>query len=125
MTVKVKRVAIFVERMDRALNFYRTLGLEIPASADEEHHVEVEQNGFRLAFDTWEMAEGILGGSGKPTGHRMELAFQFDGREALDESYRRLTAQGYTGYLAPQDTPWGERYAIVKDPDGNLVSMVA
>lgn len=124
MTVKVKRVAIYVERMDRALNFYRTLGLEIPASADEEHHVEVEQDEFRLAFDTWEMAEGILG-SEKPTGHRMELAFQFDGREALDESYRRLTAQGYAGFLAPQDTPWGERYAIVKDPDGNLVSMVA
>lgn len=124
MTVKVKRVAIYVERMDRALNFYRTLGLEIPASADEEHHVEVEQDGFRLAFDTWEMAEGILG-SEKPAGHRMELAFQFDGREALDETYHQLTAQGYTGYLAPQDTPWGERYAIVKDPDDNLVSMVA
>ncbi|MCM3702661.1 VOC family protein [Paenibacillus macerans] len=124
MTVKVKRVAIFVERMERALNFYRTLGLEIPASADEEQHVEVELNGMILAFDTWEMAEGILGGSERPDGHRMEIAFQLDSREALDELYRQLTAKGYTGYLAPQDTPWGEGYAIVKDPDGNLISLV-
>ena len=124
MAVKMKRVAIYVEQMQRALDFYRALGLEIPSSADEEHHVEVEQNGLIFAFDTWEMAEGILG-SARPAGHRMEIAFQFDSREALDELYLQLTAKGYAGYLAPRDTPWGERYAIVHDPDGNLISLVA
>jgi uncharacterized glyoxalase superfamily protein PhnB len=71
------------------------------------------------------MANGILDGCEEPVGHRMEFAFQFDSREALDELYRQLTVKGYTGYREPQDTPWGERYAIVKDPDGNLVSLVA
>jgi uncharacterized glyoxalase superfamily protein PhnB len=107
MTVKLKRVSIFVEQIKRALDFYRMLGLEIPESANEEHHVDVEHNGIRLAFGTWESAKSILDGCEEPVGHRMELAFQFDSREALDELYRQLTAKGYTGYREPQDTPWG------------------
>lgn len=125
MTVKLKRVAIFVEQMQRALDFYRMLGFEIPESANEEHHVEVEQNGVLLAFGTWESAQIILDSPDKPVAHRMELAFQFDSREALDEVYGRLTAQGFIGHREPRDLPWGERYAIVIDPDGNLVSLVA
>ncbi|WP_248930421.1 VOC family protein [Paenibacillus hamazuiensis] len=125
MSVKLKRVAIFVGQMKRALDFYRMLGLEIPENADEEHHVEVEQNGLRLAFGTWESAKVVFDGLEEPVGNRIELAFQFDSREVLDELYRQLTADGYTGCRGPRDTPWGERYAIVKDPDGNLISLVA
>ncbi len=125
MTVKLKRVAIFVEQMKRALDFYRMLGLEIPESANEEHHVEVEHNGIRLAFSTRESAQVVLDGWEEPVGYRIELAFQFDSREALDELYRQLTVHGYIGHRGPRDTPWGERYAIVKDPDGNLISLVA
>ena len=125
MAVKVKRIAIYAEELQRTLDFYRMLGLEIPASANEEHHVEVEHHGLRLAFDTRESAQAVLGSWEGPVGYRMELAFQFDSREALDETYRRLTARGSIGHLEPRDTPWGERYAIVKDPDGNLISLVA
>jgi hypothetical protein len=45
-----------------ALDFYRMLGLEIPESADEENHVEVEQGGLHLAFNTTESVQAILGG---------------------------------------------------------------
>lgn len=125
MTVKLKRVAIFVGQMKRALDFYRMIGLEIPESANEEQHVEVEQSGLRLSFDLWELAKVVFDGLEEPVGNRIELAFQFDSREVLDELYRQLTVHGYIGYRGPWDTPWGERYAIVKDPDGNLISLVA
>lgn len=125
MIVTLKRVSIFVGQMKRSLDFYRLLGLEIPENANEEQHVEVEHHGFRLAFDTQETVQVIFGRWEEPVGYRVELAFQFESHEALDESYRRLTAHGYDGHLEPHDTPWGERYAIVKDPDGNLVSLFA
>ncbi len=38
--------------MKQTLDFYRVLGLDIPESANEEMHVEVNQGGVRLAFDT-------------------------------------------------------------------------
>ncbi|MDR9855475.1 VOC family protein [Paenibacillus sp. VCA1] len=123
--MKLKRIGIFVEEMKRALDFYRLLGFEIPASANEEQHIKVECNGIILAFDTRETVQVILGSFQEPIGNRMEIAFHLDSRETLDESYRRSTSQGYIRHLEPSDAPWGERYAIIKDPDGNLVSLVA
>jgi len=35
-----------------------------------------------------------------------------------------MTLQGYKGHTEPTDTPWGECYAIIKDPDDNLISLV-
>ncbi|CAH1226591.1 VOC family protein [Paenibacillus sp. JJ-223] len=125
MAVKLKRLSIYVKEMKKSLDFYRALGLEIPEKANEEHHFEVPYNDIILSFDTWESAQTILGDQPKPAGYRMELAFQFDSKEALDESYCRLTVRGYEGHFEPNDTPWGERYAIIKDPDGNLISLVA
>ncbi|MBB6637536.1 VOC family protein [Cohnella thailandensis] len=125
MTVKLKRVSIFVEQMQRALDFYRMLGLEIPESANEKHHVDVEHNGLRLSFGTWESAQVMFDGHVEPAGYRMEIAFQFDSRDALDDLYRQMTEHGYIGHREPRDMPWGERFAIVKDPDGNLISLVA
>ena len=48
-------VGIVVADMARALAFYRLLGLDIPAAADAEPHVDVGlPGGLRLAFDTEE-----------------------------------------------------------------------
>jgi len=55
----------------------------------------------------------------------MELAFLCDSREAVDEMYNKITAQGYPGYREPWDAFWGQRYAIVQDPDGNLICLFA
>ncbi|WP_168123662.1 VOC family protein [Paenibacillus sp. HB172176] len=125
MTVKLKRVAIYVEEMKRALDFYRMLGLAIPDGADEAHHVDVEQDGMVFAFDMVESVKSVIEGWEKPAGYRTELAFQLSNSEALDDMYRKLTALGHAGCLEPRDTPWGERYAIITDPDGNLISLVA
>ena len=37
----------------------------------------------------------------------------------------RLTAAGYTTRRAPWDAFWGQRYAVVVDPDGNGVDVFA
>jgi hypothetical protein len=34
-----------------------------------------------------------------------------------------LVALGYDGHKAPWDAPWGQRYALVRDPDGNAVDL--
>ena len=125
MGIKLDMVGIVVKDMKRALDFYRTLGLDIPESADDDMHVEVALGGFRLAFDRQEMIADIYGRWDEPVGHRIELAFACDSRDAVDDVFRRLTGQGYGGYREPWDAVWGQRYAIVQDPDGNLISLFA
>lgn len=123
MGVKLDMVGIVVSDMKRALDFYRLLGLDIPEAANGEHHVEVAGDGVRLAFDTIEIAKSVYGGWEKATGHRIELAFACDDRDALNELYGKMVEHGYEGHREPWDAVWGQRYAIVKDPDGNLISL--
>lgn len=123
MAIKLDMVGIVVKDMKKALEFYRTLGFSIPEKMNEEQHVEVEQDGFRLAFDTQEIAKGVYGSWDEASGHRIELAFLCDGIDALNNLYNQVIDHGYTGVREPWDAEWGQRYAIVKDPDGNLISL--
>ncbi len=61
MAIKLDMVGIVVKNMKESLDFYRVLGFDIPETMNEEPHVEVKQDGFRLAFDKQEMAKEIYG----------------------------------------------------------------
>ncbi|OUS76357.1 glyoxalase [Paenibacillus sp. MY03] len=126
MGIRLDMVGIVTKDMGRALAFYRLLGLSIPENKDNDMHVEVEaQDGVRLAFDKQEMIADIYGGWTEPAGHRIELAFLCGNAQEVDELYQRIVESGYGGHREPWDAVWGQRYAIVQDPDGNLISLFA
>ncbi|MEU8551326.1 VOC family protein [Streptomyces roseoverticillatus] len=127
MSARISLFAVVVEDMARSLEFYRLLGVEIPAEADSAPHVEVVlDGGVRLAWDTaatirsydpqWEAPSG---------GHRVAIAFEFPDTAAVDAKYAELVDAGYEGHLKPWDAVWGQRYAIVKDPDGTVIDLFA
>jgi len=125
MGIKLDMVGIVAKNMKQTLDFYRLLGFDIPESSNEEPHVEVTQGGVRLAFDTQTMIKDIYGGWEEPVGHRIELAFLCDSPASVDKLYRKIVDRGYDVHREPWDAFWGQRYAIVKDPDGNLISLFA
>lgn len=43
----------------------------------------------------------------------------------VDEAFAAWTQAGGRAEQAPEDMPWGERVAQVRDPDGNLVNLGA
>lgn len=53
----------------------------------------------------------------------MVLAFRCDFPTEVDATYERLAGAGYRGHKAPWDAFWGQRYAVVHDPDGNHVDL--
>ena len=119
-------IGIVVADMPASLAFYRRLGLDIPAEADTEPHVEVDLGGVRLAFDTRETIRSFdpawTEASGGPP---MSLAFRAGSPAEVDEAYAALTAAGAEGHLEPWDAFWGMRYAMLHDPDGNGVDLFA
>lgn len=119
-------VGIIVRDMTASLAFYRLLGLDIPPEADAESHVEFAlPGGFRLAWDTQELMESIYGEWTEPHGHRIGLAFLCDSPADVDSLYEKVIAAGYRGFKPPWDAFWGQRYAVVIDPDGNLIDLFA
>lgn len=127
MTPRFDLVGIVTSDMAATLAFYRRLGLDIPAEADGQPHVEASLGGLRLAWDTEDTVRSFEPGwTAPPRGAgRIGLAFLCDSPAEVDKVYGELTGAGYEGHMAPWDAFWGQRYAVVLDPDGNSVDLFA
>ena len=127
MTARFAAVGLVVNDMGRSLAFYRLLGLDIPAEADELPHVNVAlPDGGRLMFDTIDTIRSFDPSWEAPRGsHRVGLAFACDGPSDVDAVFGKLVGAGHEAHLEPWDAFWGQRYASVHDPDGNSVELFA
>jgi catechol 2,3-dioxygenase-like lactoylglutathione lyase family enzyme len=120
-------LGLVVADMGRSLAFYRRLGVDVPADADGQPHVEASlPGGLRLLWDTVETVRSFDPDWQPPAGgNRMGLAFACASPADVDATYDQLVALGYEGHKAPWDAMWGQRYAMVLDPDGNSVDLFA
>ena len=112
--------------------FYRRLGVEIADAAIRRtasgvHHVNARSGEVDFELDSAAFApiwkEGWRG-RGDLQG-RVVLGFRVVSREAVDEVYADLTADGYIGLQVPHDAFWGARCAIIEDPDGIAVGVMS
>lgn len=120
-------IGIAVRDMAKALAFYRQLGLDIPAEMDSEGHVEVTlSGGLRLAWDTHDVIRSFDPDWKEPDGHpQIGLAFLCASPSDVDAHFGHLKNLGYEPHKAPFDAFWGQRYAQIKDPDGNVIDLFA
>lgn len=120
-------LGITVADMGRALEFYRLLGLDIPPEADGEGHVDVElPGGLRLMFDTEDVIRSFEPDWEAPASEgRISLAFQCESPAAVDHTFDVLISAGFPAHAMPFDAFWGQRYATVRDPDGNRIDLFA
>ncbi len=120
-------LSIITHDMAASLAFYRLLGMDVPADADAESHVEVTlPGGFRIAWDTVAVVRSFDDDWTEPSGgHRMGFAFRCDTPAEVDALHDRVVAAGHPSHKAPWDAFWGQRYAIVVDPDGNPIDLFA
>jgi catechol 2,3-dioxygenase-like lactoylglutathione lyase family enzyme len=127
MSPVIDAIGIIVSDMTAALAFYRLLGFDIPSEVDAEGHVEVRTpGGIRILFDTEEVIRSF-----DPTwmspgrGGRIGLAFLCEDPASVDATAASVAAAGHVVHREPWDAFWGQRYAIVVDPDGNHVDLFA
>jgi uncharacterized glyoxalase superfamily protein PhnB len=118
-------IGVVVSDLDRTREFYRHLELELPA--DATGHAEVElAGGIRLMFDTVEVMHSFDPEWTAPTGSpRTTLAFGFAMPAEVDSKFEELVAAGGQSHKAPWDAFWGQRYAVLRDPDGNEIALFA
>ena len=119
-------LSIVVADMGKALAFYRRLGLDLPPAADSEPHAEVNLGGIRLMWDTYETIRSFDPGFTPPSGTQgVNLAFECASPAEVDSTHADLVQAGCESHKEPWDAFWGQRYAVVRDPDGNTVDLYA
>lgn len=127
MPPRMTAIELIVDDMPAALAFYRRLGLDIPADADNEAHAEIHlDTGVALVWDTVALVDSINPGYVRPTGSpRASLAWDCGTPAEVDALFSRLVDGGAASGMEPFDAPWGRRFALVIDPDGNGVELYA
>jgi uncharacterized glyoxalase superfamily protein PhnB len=127
MDATLDAVGLVSEDLPRTIAFYRELGIDLPPDTETRPHVEVTlPSGLRLLFDTADTIRSFDPDWQPPSGGtRIGLAFRCDSPAEVDALYDKIVALGYDGHKAPWDAPWGQRYALLRDPDGNGVDLFA
>jgi catechol 2,3-dioxygenase-like lactoylglutathione lyase family enzyme len=119
-------IGLAVADMATSLSFYRRLGLDIPAGADHEPHVEVElPGGVRLMWDTHAALQAFDPDHRPGVPEGPSLAFLCADAAEVDAVHAELAAAGHKTTKPPWDAAWGQRYAVVQDPDGHSVDLFA
>lgn len=119
----LSRLNILVQDMRTALAFYRLLGFRFAEGDDGANYVEVRTpNGFRISWWQRDDMQSVVPDT-PASGHSVEIAVRCPGRAGVDATFQRIVDAGYAAIRPPFDAPWGQRYAFVEDPDGNLVGL--
>ena len=129
---KLDSITVITSDMDRSLEFYRMLGVDVPTGGvwrtdSGAHHASAKMEGADLDFDSavfaplfnqgWAGRDDLAG--------RTIVGLRVTSRDDVDARYATLVAAGYRGLQPPYDAFWGSRYAVVEDPDGLAVGLMS
>ncbi|WP_086313993.1 hypothetical protein A5821_001548 [Enterococcus sp. 7F3_DIV0205] len=120
--MKLDMVGIIVESMEEAILFYERLGFKVLGETTAEY-VELNNDGVRISLNTKKMIEGVYGYPPNNEGDKIELAFLCDSPVEIDQLCEKMNGFGYEIFREPWQAFWGQYYAIIKDPDDNLLSF--
>jgi lactoylglutathione lyase len=117
---------LYTRDIEASIRFYRDLlgfkeSFRTPKTGTPTH-VEFKVGGFTLGLGTVEAAKRVHGVDATPGAPAVALVFWTDD---VDRAFDRLTSAGVRGVMPPHDTGNGNRNALFRDPDGNLVEAVS
>lgn len=116
---------VYVPDVEAAVSFYETaFGAERAFVSEEGLYGELVTGETKLAFVGYAQAD-TLGTDYRPITPDqpppgIELAFAVDD---CDTAFARATEAGAAAVSAPNDRPWGERIAYVRDLNGVLIEL--
>lgn len=119
-------VNLYTCDIEAAMHFYRDLlgfaeTFRTPVDGVPEH-VELQVKGFTVGLGTVEAARKRHGVEPSPGSPAMVLVVWTDD---VDRAYGELVAAGAPAVQPPHNTANNNRSALLRDPDGNLVEIVA
>lgn len=124
--MKIDAVSVASTNMKKSIEFYSLLGFTFPDYNGEDQHIEPQtaSGETRLMIDTAELIESITGSKPVPPNHS-SFAILCEQPTDVDATCDRIRENGFTVVKEPWNAFWGQRYAIVQDPDGYMIDLFA
>lgn len=125
MEIQLSMVVLEVQDLAESIMFYRRLGLDLPEPrSDRPVSIHRMSSGVSLVLTESFAANNDPTWTRPTGGYQQMMEFYVGNDAAVDECWRKLTAAGYHGRLAPLKTA-GPYAAMVDDPDGNVMLLTS
>jgi len=111
MATELDTTIVFTSRMHEMAAFYAA-GLELTDPQEEPRHIGYQVGTMYLGFDQVDLPT-----SGPSA---VTLWFRVDD---LENVFNRFVRLGAAVIYPPQEKPWGDRLACVRDFDGNRIGL--
>ena len=121
---ELEAIGITTSDLAASLRFYGLVGVAVP-DPDEDHVEAQVAGGISLMWDTEELIRQIELDLPSPVRQRIVLAFRCADAADVDATYARVVDAGFESKAEPWDAFWGQRFAYLRDPDGNIVALFA
>jgi catechol 2,3-dioxygenase-like lactoylglutathione lyase family enzyme len=118
-------IGIASSDMARSIAFYRALGFDVPDTPEEGHIDTFLPNGVRFMLDSEDVIRSFLPDWKREDGNQLSIALECASPAEVDEVHARVVAAGFESEKGPWDAFWGQRYALLIDPDGVRVNLYA
>ena len=117
-------IGIATKNPDTSISFYERFGVSFETFG-EGHFEGKTSNGMRIMLDSFELMKKINPDWNEPKSPGITLCFSQDSSTKVDQLHKQITDKGFESVKEPWDAFWGQRYASVRDPDGNQVDIYA
>lgn len=126
--MKIEHIGLWVKDLEAMREFYETY---FEGKAGDFYHNK--KTGFTSYFLTFPNGDARLELMNKvdlaeQTVERFgyaHLAYQVEGKEGVDALHKRLVDDGFKHVNGPRTTGDGYYEAVIEDPEGNLVEIMA
>jgi catechol 2,3-dioxygenase-like lactoylglutathione lyase family enzyme len=124
--MRIDAVGVSSSNLKQTAAFYELLGFKFGEIKDGEDHIEpiIERGGMRLMIDSKELMTQLIHAEPQP-GNHSAFAILYDSPAEVNAVAQQVKLAGHTVVAEPWDAFWGQRYAIVQDPDGYRVDLFA
>jgi lactoylglutathione lyase len=114
---------LYVRDVPASVEFYeRAFGLERRLLHESGQYAELETGSTALAFAAQELAAESVRelADREPGGFEICLV-----DEDVEGTFSRAIESGAEAVSEPEEKPWGQRTAYVRDPDGTLIEIAS
>jgi len=126
MALQLYMVGLTVRDMDRAREFSTRLGVAVPGEEAGNVHVEVKMRAdWTFFLDTRHIPPDESAHDLPAVEPRVIFEFYLPARDEVDTKYATMVGYGYRSYRGPFTTDFGMYFALILDPDDNLVLLSA